>query len=166
MISLDGIASTWVFGVLVFAIGLVLGCMATYLVVARYGRTRELQEELNQLKERFTDYRDQVTQHFMRTSELVQEMTQSYRAVYEHLASGAQHLCTDANDINRLESSGKDQLTDAGQDAATGNDDRPDGTGSDYLVEEMDPEDLLGDSPRISDLDISAPAGAQQPRQH
>ena len=44
----------------------------------------------------FQDYRDQVTHHFMRTSELVQEMTQSYRSVYEHLASGAQQLCGEA----------------------------------------------------------------------
>jgi uncharacterized membrane-anchored protein YhcB (DUF1043 family) len=159
MISLDGTASTWVFGILVFAIGLALGCMATYLAVARYGRTRELQKELNQLKDHFTDYRDQVTRHFMRTSELVQEMTQSYRAVYEHLANGAQHLCGDENDVNLLEASGKDQLTDASQDAAAGR-------APDYLVEEVDPEDLMGDSPRISDLDIKSQAKTQQPLQH
>jgi uncharacterized membrane-anchored protein YhcB (DUF1043 family) len=159
MISLDGTASTWVFGILVFSIGLALGCMATYLAVARYGRTRELQKELNQLKDHFTDYRDQVTRHFMRTSELVQEMTQSYRAVYEHLANGAQHLCGDENDVNLLEASGKDQLTDASQDAAAGR-------APDYLVEEVDPEDLMGDSPRISDLDIKSQAKTQQPLQH
>ncbi len=49
--------------------------------------------ELNELKEHFTGYRDQVTQHFMQTSSLVQTMTESYRAVYEHLATGARHLC-------------------------------------------------------------------------
>ena len=166
MIPLDGTASTWVFGILVFAIGLVLGCMATYLALARYGRTRELQEELNQLKDHFTDYRDQVTRHFMRTSELVQEMTRSYRDVYEHLANGAQHLCGDENDINLLEASGNDQLTDAGRDATAGHDDQPAGATSDYLVEEVDPQDPLGDTPHISDLDIKAQTGTQQPLQH
>ena len=159
MISLEGTASTWAFGILVFVIGLVLGCIATYLVIVRYGRTRELQKELNQLKERFTDYRDQVTQHFMRTSELVQEMTQSYRAVYEHLANGAQPLCGDESDTNRLDSSSKGRLTNSGQDAAGGNADNP-------AVEDEYPEDLLGDSPRISDLDINSKAETQQPLQH
>jgi uncharacterized membrane-anchored protein YhcB (DUF1043 family) len=159
MNSLDGTATTWMFGILVFAIGLLLGCMATYLALARYGRTREMQEELDQLKDRFSDYRDQVTRHFMRTSELVQEMTQSYRAVYEHLANGAQHLCSDENSITLLESSGKDRLTDVSPDATAG-------ATSDYRVEEADPEDLLGDSPRISDLDIKAHANTRQPLQH
>ncbi len=159
MIPLDGTASTWVFGILIFAIGLVLGCMATYLAIARYGRSREMQEELDQLKDRFTDYREQVTQHFMRTSELVQEMTQSYRAVYEHLANGAQHLCSDENDIDLLESSGKDRLADARQDATAG-------AASDHLVKEVDPEDPVGDTPRISDLDIKAQTGTPQPLQH
>ena len=166
MIPLDGTASTWVFGTLIFAIGLVLGCMATYLAIARYGRTRELQQELNQLKDHFTDYRDQVTRHFMRTSELVQEMTRSSRAVYEHLAKGAQHLCSDENDINLLEASGKDQLTDAGRDATTGHNEQPTGATSDYLAKEIDPEDPLGDTPRISDLDIKAQTGTPQPLQH
>ena len=93
MISFDGTTSMWLTGVLFTALGIVLGSIVTYLVVARNGRTRKLQDELDQLKDRFTDYREQVTAHFMRTSELVQEMTQSYRAVYEHLASGAQNLC-------------------------------------------------------------------------
>jgi uncharacterized membrane-anchored protein YhcB (DUF1043 family) len=154
MISLDGTASTWGFGILVFAIGLLLGCIATYLVFARNRRTRELQEELNQFKERFTDYRDQVTQHFMRTSELVQEMTQSYRAVYEHLANGAQRLCGDENNVDRLDSSRKGQLTDVSRDAG------------DDLAEDEYLEDVLGESPRISALDIKQQAKPQHPLQH
>jgi uncharacterized membrane-anchored protein YhcB (DUF1043 family) len=158
MISLEGTASTWAFGILVFVIGLVLGCIATYLAIVRYGRTRELQKELDQFKERFTDYRDQVTQHFMRTSELVQEMTQSYRAVYEHLANGAQRLCGDESDTSRLASTGKGRLTNPAQDAA--------GESADDLAEDQYPEDLLGDSPRISDLNIKTKTETQQTIQH
>lgn len=166
MISLDGTASTWAFGILVFAIGLVAGCIATYLVVTRHGRTRELQEELNQLKERFTDYRDQVTQHFMRTSELVQEMTQSYRAVYEHLASGAQHLCSDDTAVDRLESSGHERLSDTSQAPDAGTGDQQAADSDDYIVEDLEMDELLGDTPRISDLDINPKAETRQPLQH
>lgn len=96
MIALDGSTSLWVIGLLSFLLGTVIGCIVTYSVVARNNRTHQLQIELNELTSDFRDYRDQVTHHFMRTSELVQEMTHSYRSVYEHLASGAQHLCGDS----------------------------------------------------------------------
>jgi len=94
---LDGQPPQWIIGILGVLIGIGLGSIFTYLLTARGNRSRHLQVELDQLKMNFQDYRDQVTHHFMRTSELVQEMTQSYRSVYEHLASGAQQLCGEAN---------------------------------------------------------------------
>lgn len=97
MIELDGNTSLWIIGLLSFLLGTLIGCILTYSIVARNNRTHQLQVELNELSEDFRNYRDQVAHHFMRTSELVQEMTQSYRSVYEHLASGAQHLCGDSD---------------------------------------------------------------------
>ena len=153
MISFDGTTSIWLTGILFTALGIALGSIVTYLVVARNGRTRKLQDELDQLKDRFTDYRDQVTQHFMRTSELVQEMTQSYRAVYEHLASGAQNLC--GGQIEAPHRNGA-------QTSALG------GTGNtrNLAGSEAEIDDLDADMPRISDLDIKAETGIKQPVQH
>ena len=147
MITTDTSISIWVVGLLFFGLGLVLGCIAAYLVIGRQSRTRELQEELIALREKFSDYRDQVTQHFMRTSELVQEMTLSYRAVYEHLAAGAQNLCTEGLDAPQADLPGQTRLSDGNEGAAA------DGEQSDsdaYL------DGMLGDAPRISDLDIKA----------
>ena len=98
---LEAINSAWVFAALCFAIGLAMGVLAAYLVVSLHGKQHKLQEELDQLKERFTDYREQVTHHFMRTSELVEEMTESYKHVYEHLATGAQYLCGSSTEIQQ-----------------------------------------------------------------
>ncbi|MGD8873636.1 MAG: DUF1043 family protein, partial [Gammaproteobacteria bacterium] len=109
MITLDDTTSIWLIGILGLLLGIMLGSIATYLLVSRNRRTHQLQLELNQLTERFTEYRDQVTQHFMRTSELVQEMTRSYRDVYEHLASGAQHLCGDTDERWQLEKRERDE---------------------------------------------------------
>ena len=58
-------------------------------------RVQELESELHQSKEELARYRNQVTQHFVQTADLLQAMTANYRAVYEHLANGAQHLCTE-----------------------------------------------------------------------
>jgi hypothetical protein len=149
---LDGQSSLWVVGILFLLIGLVLGCMITYALMARTSRTYQLQTELNQLKDQFRDYRDQVTHHFMRTSELVQEMTQSYRSVYEHLAYGAQRLCGEL-DHAALESSPSARLD---SDAAASGETEID---YDEFAElsriRDDIDELLGESPRISDLDIT-----------
>ena len=153
MITFDGTTSIWLTGILFTALGAMLGSIITYLVVARHGRTRKLQDELDQLKDRFTDYRDQVTQHFMRTSELVQEMTQSYRAVYEHLASGAQNLCSGQIEAPTRKSNAPEALdAEDSLEALAGN-------APDY-------DDLAADMPRISDLDIKADAGSKHPLKH
>ena len=39
------------------------------------------------------EYRQQVTKHFSKTAELVNNLTMNYRAVYEHLATSALSLC-------------------------------------------------------------------------
>jgi uncharacterized membrane-anchored protein YhcB (DUF1043 family) len=149
MIPLDDTLSIWTTGVLSFALGLVLGCIGTYLILGRYSHTAQLREELSELRERFSDYRDQVTQHFMRTSELVQEMTQSYRAVYEHLATGAQELCEGEVETPSLDTSNKDLLVENA---------RPDDDGYG--------DELLGDTPRISDLKIKVESEKNRPHQH
>ena len=112
MVALDGSTSIWVIGLLSFLLGTVIGCIVTYSIVARNNRTHQLQMELNELTDDFREYRDQVTHHFMRSSELVQEMTQSYRSVYEHLASGAQHLCGDT-EAATLGHTNRAQVTDS-----------------------------------------------------
>lgn len=58
-------------------------------------RCRRLEGELAALKGRFDGYKQEVGQHFARTSELVHGLTLQYRAVYEHLAEGARSLCPD-----------------------------------------------------------------------
>ncbi len=63
------------------------------VTVAGTAHTAELESEMSALKQEFSSYRDEVTEHFHTTADLVHEMTQSYKAVYEHLASGSQELC-------------------------------------------------------------------------
>jgi uncharacterized membrane-anchored protein YhcB (DUF1043 family) len=156
MLSIDAQTSLWVVGILCLLIGLALGWILTYALTVRNGRTHQLQVELHQLKDHFRDYRDQVTHHFMRTSELVQEMTQSYRAVYEHLASGAQRLCGDL-DHEALEATPANRLDNPPLNADE------DGVEYDEYAElsriRDDIDELLGEAPRISDLEVSRRSG-------
>jgi len=170
MIALDETTSIWVIGTLGMLLGIMVGSIATYMITTREHRTHRLQQELSQLRERFSDYRDQVTQHFMRTSELVQEMTRSYRDVYEHLASGAQHLCGDNDDRQHIDHYKADELlTDvsnqvAEQEPADNNDDYDELKELSSIRRDIDM--LLGESPRISDLDIRHEAEAKKPLPH
>jgi len=170
MITLDDTTSIWLLGTLGLLLGSMLGSIATYLLVTRNRRTHQLQLELNQLTERFTEYRDQVTQHFMRTSELVQAMTHSYRDVYEHLASGAQHLCGDTDERWRLDHRETDEQLADESDRDSGLASADDAADYDELEElssiRRDLDELLGESPRISDLDIRHDIEARKPLQH
>lgn len=87
----------WVIGLFALGIGVGLGVLLARTVFASNNKQREeaLTEELETAKAEFQDYQKQVNQHFQQSSELVFELTQNYRKVYEHLASGAQSLCLD-----------------------------------------------------------------------
>ena len=160
MFTVESSTAIWMIGSLSFAIGLLLGCIAAYLFIGRNDRSRELQAELDELNQMLTDYRGQVTRHFMHTSELVQEMTQSYRAVYEHLAAGAQHLCSDELETSQVEHVETGRVSDNSQDHETADIIAELSERADHL------EELLGDAPRISDLDIKADAEDKQRIQH
>lgn len=57
-------------------------------------RAKALEAEVGKLKTEFGTYREEVNDHFRTTADLVNHMTASYKAVYEHLAGGSQKLCS------------------------------------------------------------------------
>ena len=152
MVELDGTSSLWIIGALGVLLGIGLGSIVTYTFTRRNNQNQNLQAELDQLVERFAEYRDQVSQHFMHTSDLVQEMTRSYRAVYEHLATGAYHLCADQADAPSLGHQSAETLT-------ADNDPSASDPEYDELAElssiRNDIDSLLNDSPRFSKVDVS-----------
>jgi uncharacterized membrane-anchored protein YhcB (DUF1043 family) len=151
MVELHGTSSLWIVGVLGVLLGIGLGSVVTYVLASRNNRNQNLQAELDHLVEQFADYREQVGQHFMHTSDLVQEMTRSYRAVYEHLATGAYHLCSEQPDTPTLGHRSPDAL-------ATGSATPADDPEYDELAElsslKEDIDSLLNDSPRFSKVDV------------
>nr|WP_243748931.1 DUF1043 family protein [Pseudomaricurvus alcaniphilus] len=69
-------------------------------------QNRSLETRLQKAEDQLKEYQQEVTEHFIETSELVNNLTQSYKDVHEHLASGALKLTNP--DISR-------QLIDAGK---------------------------------------------------
>ena len=85
----------WLTGIGCLAIGICLGVIvASRLKNSNPSRVTALEETVEQLQTQHERYREHVGQHFSMTAELVQQMTESYRDVYQHLATGAQELCS------------------------------------------------------------------------
>ena len=76
------------------AVGVVVGVLFASKLNIGSSRVQELESQVRTLKENHNEYRDSVSDHFSMTAELVQHMTESYKEVYQHLASGAQDLCS------------------------------------------------------------------------
>ena len=95
---------TWV---LFLGIGLVVGVGAG-LYFARLddisnSQKKLLQQKLDLADQQLNAYKSQVAEHFLKTAALVNTMTESYKAVHEHLATGAQELCDNQIMVTQLE---------------------------------------------------------------
>ncbi len=93
----------WGLGIVIFAFGLAGGIAVAFFLFSDQQQSKKLRKELDQVKREYNGYREEVTQHFVQTSELFSTMTSSYRAVYEHLASGAHALCGDRYTPDKLD---------------------------------------------------------------
>lgn len=86
-------------------IALIIGCaigslIGWYSALASRGDNKrkiilELESQLDQARQNKVDYEAEVTEHFSRTADLLNKLTDDYRSVYTHLANGADQLCGD-----------------------------------------------------------------------
>jgi hypothetical protein len=74
-------------------LGVLLGLVLGRLFLPGPREVKRLQAELDRLRREQTEYQGRVAGHFHKTGELIGQMTASYKAVYDHLADGAQSLC-------------------------------------------------------------------------
>lgn len=84
----------WLTAIGCLAVGIVIGVVFASRLNTSPSRVQELENQIRSLKENEVEYKDSVSDHFSMTAELVQHMTESYREVYQHLATGAQDLCS------------------------------------------------------------------------
>ncbi len=144
-------AWNWGIGIITFAFGLGIGFAVAYVLFPRGQRLRELEEELATARTALENYRGEVNRHFQKTAELFGDMTDRYRAVYRHMAQGAQTLCEDQPPALQLEIVDHGRLTDTAAGGTSPPVPRP---AEDDLV---DPEsDPHADTPAV---DLVLPTG-------
>lgn len=76
-------------------VGAGIGAAAVYLLRGQL-LGRNLEQRVHAAENSLNAYQRSVAEHFTQTSELVNNLTNAYREVHEHLASGALKLATPA----------------------------------------------------------------------
>ncbi|MBQ0720487.1 MAG: YhcB family protein [Gammaproteobacteria bacterium] len=92
------------------AVGLVIGTIIGRTLSGATKQRRTLTEELRQKDEELKTYQHKVTDHFITTSELVNNLTHSYKEVHQHLAASAMTL-TNPEVSNKLLEAGSGNLS-------------------------------------------------------
>ena len=82
----------WQISLLALVAGLLIGAMGYRFFAPSIKHAEEVQSELDKAREDLNQYKADVSQHFDRTAELVNDLAQNYVNVYQHLADGAQTL--------------------------------------------------------------------------
>lgn len=76
-------------GIAGLAIGLMVGATAVWLWLDKKAGSADSVASLKRENERF---REEVNEHFIQTAELINQLTDSYKAVFDHLSEGAEKL--------------------------------------------------------------------------
>ncbi len=108
----------WLTAIACLAAGMVIGVVFSSRLNSSASRVQELENQIRDLKDNHLSYKDNVSDHFSMTADLVQHMTESYREVYQHLASGAQDLCSNTV-ANKLLPTGTDAVFDSNAESET-----------------------------------------------
>lgn len=100
---MESLNSVLQIGIMALVAGALIGVLAYRLFSPSVKQSTKVKSELDAAREELTSYKTSVNQHFDKTSELVNEMTQNYVKVYQHLAEGAQTLGDSKTFTNLLE---------------------------------------------------------------
>ena len=80
-------------------IGALLGALLNRRLSPSAKKQRDLEHNLEQVLQQQKDYQHQVAEHFTDTAKLLNNLSESYRDVHNHLASGANALCDDNSEV-------------------------------------------------------------------
>jgi uncharacterized membrane-anchored protein YhcB (DUF1043 family) len=84
--------------------GAVVGLLIGYFTGRRLSpgsyETRQLEEQLADARSTQERYEQRVNEHFADTANKLNALTNNYREVYAHIASGASELCPKAENLN------------------------------------------------------------------
>ena len=75
--------------IVAFVGGIILGALGCFLVMTRTRAQGNMEQQLRELQEEFTAYRENVNTHFNKTAEMMNTLTENYLTVQKHLEDAA-----------------------------------------------------------------------------
>ncbi|UZE95191.1 YhcB family protein [Alkalimarinus alittae] len=88
--------------IIAFLSGAILGVLIYRLVKGDGGRSKRVEQQMDDLQQKHTRYQAQVSDHFVQTAQLFNRLNDDYREIHNHLAKGATELCSEDNANNLL----------------------------------------------------------------
>ena len=80
--------------------GIAIGVLIMYFLS---GKGSNSAKSVAQVEEKLTKYQEDVVSHFEQTADLVDELTQSYKKVFDHLGQSARELLTEEQVKEQIE---------------------------------------------------------------
>jgi uncharacterized membrane-anchored protein YhcB (DUF1043 family) len=100
---MDPVYLIWLFAGGAVVGGAIIGAIVYRNLTPNIKQADSLKAELDEARQEMESYKTNVNSHFDKTAELVNELTQDYVKVYQHLAEGAQALGDGRDFTNVLE---------------------------------------------------------------
>ena len=82
----------WIYALLIFAAGAIAGAFAARLGTKSLKQQKELQKDLDKSRYELEQYRQELVDHFARSSELLDNIAKDYSKLYEHMAKTSTEL--------------------------------------------------------------------------
>ncbi|OSN09247.1 cytochrome D ubiquinol oxidase subunit III [Lonsdalea britannica] len=83
---------TWEYALIGFVIGVIIGAVAMRYGNRKLRQQQVLQHELEKSKADLEQYRQELVSHFARSAELLDNMADDYRKLYQHMAKSSNDL--------------------------------------------------------------------------
>jgi len=80
--------------------GIAIGALIMYFLSSKGTKSAK---SVAKVEEKLTKYQEDVVSHFEQTADLVDELTQSYKRVFDHLGQSARELLTDEQVKDQIE---------------------------------------------------------------
>ena len=103
VIRMDGFDSVWQVFIISLIAGALIGVLIYRILDPSHKQINQLKAERDSANQELDSYKAGVSQHFDKTSELVNDLTENYVKVYQHLAEGAHTLGAGKSFNNLLE---------------------------------------------------------------
>lgn len=116
---------TWEYTLIGLVAGIIIGAVAMRFGNRKLRQQQTLQHELEKSKAELDEYREKLTSHFARSAELLDNMADDYRQLYQHMAKSSNSLLPDQR---REDNPFRYRLTEAEAD-------------NDQILAEMQPRD-------------------------